>query len=317
MTVGCRIAPVSAAVALDSVIETPHGRAMTRSLIIAGATGYGVWPANTLEGARRCLEAPVDGLEIDVQLTADGHVVAHHDYRLKRSQTRLDGEWLTETGPALKTLTLDQLQAYDVGRSRPGSYEAEHYPKREGLDGARVPTLPALLDALKTAPGPHRLIYVEIKTDPQDPEDASDPAAITGAVIDALEAADYVAHAKVIAFDWSVLRLARARRPDLATAHLTIPPVLHPTIKRLANGDSPWADGFDPRHHGGSELAAIKAHGGEEWSPHLVDITPERLAEAAALGLKVGPWGVSDAQDIARLQAMGVFSITASGPAWG
>ena len=63
-------------------------------LLIAGATGYGAWPANTLEGALRCLEAPVDGIEIDVQITADGHVVAHHDYRLAPDQTRLDGAWL-------------------------------------------------------------------------------------------------------------------------------------------------------------------------------------------------------------------------------
>jgi len=290
---------------------------MSKTLIVAGATGYGAWPANSLEGALRCIEAPIDGIEIDVQMTADGHVVAHHDYRLKRSQTRLDGGWLSETGPALKALTLAELQRYDVGRSRPGSYEAEHYPSRQSFDGARIPTLPALLEALKAAPGPRRRIYVEIKTDPQDPGDAPDPQAVTHAVIDDLEAADYVAPAKIIAFDWAVLRLTRERRPDLATAHLTIPPALAGTVKRRPDGDSPWADGFDPRHHGGSDLAAIKAHGGEEWSPHLVDITPERIAEAAALGLRVGPWGVSSAADIRRMAAMGVFSATVSGPDWG
>lgn len=290
---------------------------MSKTLIIAGATGYGAWPANTAEGAVCCMETPADGIEIDVQMTADGHVVAHHDYRLKRSQTRLNGTWLTETGPALKTLTLPELRRYDIGRSRPGSYEDEHHPGREAFDGARIPTLPDLLRILKAAEGPARRIYVEIKTDPQDPEDSPDPVAITHAVIDDLEAADYVAPAKIIAFDWSVLRLTRERRPDLATAHLTVPPVLAATIKRLPNGDSPWADGCDPRHYGGSDLAAIKAHGGEEWSPHLVDITLERIAEAADLGLKVGPWGVAKAEDIRRLVDLGVFSITVSGPDWG
>jgi glycerophosphoryl diester phosphodiesterase len=290
---------------------------MTKPLIIAGATGYGAWPANTAEGAVCCMDEPVDGIEIDVQMTADGHVVAHHDYRLKRSQTRLNGVWLTETGPALKALTLAELRRYDIGRSRPGSYEAEHYPDREACDGARVPTLPELLRILKAAEGPARRIYVEIKTDPQDPEDASDPAAITQAVIDDLEAADYIAPAKIIAFDWAVLRLSRERRPDLATAHLTVPPALAGTIKRLPNGDSPWADGCDPLRHGGSDLDAIKAHRGEEWSPHLVDITPERIAEAAELGLKVGPWGVSSGEDIRRMIELGVWSVTVSGPAWG
>jgi glycerophosphoryl diester phosphodiesterase len=290
---------------------------MSKTLIIAGATGYGAWPANSLEGARACIAAPIDGIEIDVQMTADGHVVAHHDYRLKRSQTRLDGEWLAETGPALKTLALEDLRRYDIGRSRPGSYEAEHYPDRQAFDGARIPTLAELLALLNTAGEPRRRLYVEIKTDPQDPADASDPAAITDAVIDALEAADYVAPSKIIAFDWAVLRMSQARRPDLATAHLTIPPALSGTIKRLPNGDSPWADGCDPRHYGDSDLRAIKAHGGEEWSPHLVDITPERLAEAADLRLKVGPWGVAKAEDIRRLVDLGVFSATVSGPDWG
>jgi len=290
---------------------------MSRPLIVAGATGYGAWPANSLEGTVRCVAAPIDGIEIDVLLTADGRVVAHHDYRLKRSQTRRDGEWLTETGPALKTLTLAELHRYDIGRSRPGSYEDQHYPHREQFDGARVPTLPELLKVLKAAEGPRRLIYVEIKTDPQDPDDAPNAAAITHAVIDDLEAADYVAPSKIIAFDWSVLRLTQERRPDLATAHLTIPPVLLPTIRRLPNGDSPWADGCDPRHHGGSDLRAIKAHGGEEWSPHLVDITPERIAEAADLGLRVGPWGVSSSEEIRRMIDLGAYSITASGPDWG
>ena len=288
-----------------------------RPLLIAGATGYGAWPANSLEGAIRCVAAPIDGIEIDVQMSADGHVVAHHDYRLKRSQTRLDGAWLGETGPALKSLTLAQLRRYDIGRSRPGSYEDEHYPRREAFDGARIPTLPELLAVLKTGEGPRRWIYVEIKTDPQNPDDAPDAATVTDAVIDDLEAADYIDAAKIIAFDWAVLRLARERRADLATAHLTIPPALAGTVKRLPDGDSPWADGCDPRHHGGSDLAAIKAHGGEEWSPHLVDITAERMAEAVGLGLKVGPWGVSSAEDIRRMVELGAYSATVSGPDWG
>ena len=67
-------------------------------LVIAGATGYGVWPDNSLEGAIKCLAEPIDGIEIDVQMTADGHVVAHHDYHLSRHSTRLDGAWLESRG---------------------------------------------------------------------------------------------------------------------------------------------------------------------------------------------------------------------------
>jgi glycerophosphoryl diester phosphodiesterase len=287
------------------------------TLIIAGATGYGVWPANSLEGARACLAAPIDGLEIDVQLTADGHVVAHHDYWLNRHATRLDGAWLAERGPALKDLTLEALRRYDVGTLRPGSSYAARYPARLAMDGVRVPTLPELLALLAGAAGPRRLIYVEIKTDPQDPAGSPDPQAITEAVLDDLEAADWLGHAKIIAFDWAVLRLARSRVPDIATAHLTVPTAMAASVRPLADGGSPWVDGCDARAFGGSELAAIRAHGGMEWSPHIADITSERLAEARELGLLVGPWGLSSAEDIARMIEAGVFSVTVSGPDWG
>jgi len=49
-----------------------QGGEMTRQpQIIAGACGYGVWPANSIEGACGCVAAPVDGIEIDVHLTAE------------------------------------------------------------------------------------------------------------------------------------------------------------------------------------------------------------------------------------------------------
>jgi glycerophosphoryl diester phosphodiesterase len=285
----------------------------SKTLIVAGATGYGAWPANSLEGAERCIAAPIDGIEIDVQMTADGHVVAHHDYWLNPDATRLDGDWLAERSVPLKTLSLDALRRYDIGRARPGSAAEAQHPELESLDGARIPTLTALLVALKAAEGPRRLIYVEIKTHPNHPEYAPDPIRVTEAVLRDLEAANYASHAKIIAFDWSVLRLATERGPGIATAHLTIPrrPGQPPSDR-----DSPWFDGFDPRHHGGSELAAIKAHGGMEWSPYYTDVTPERVAEAEALDLKVGPWGLSKPTDIQRMLGHGVFSATVSGPDW-
>jgi len=289
----------------------------TKPLIIAGATGYGAWPANSLEGALACLSAPVDGIEVDVQITGDDHVVAHHDYRLRPDQTRRGGTWITAPSAPLKSLTFEALRDFDVGRSRPGSATAARHPARQEMDGVRVPRLAELLEALKAAPGPRRWIYVEIKTDPQDPVVAPTPRAMVEAVIGDLETAEYVDHAKIIAFDWQVLRLSWQRNPAITTAHLTIPPSLAAGAKMDRDGRSPWLDDFDSDRHGGSQLAAIKAHGGVEWSPHHTEVTAERIDEARTLGLRVGPWGLSKGEDIARMAALGVFSATVSGPNWG
>jgi glycerophosphoryl diester phosphodiesterase len=282
----------------------------TPPLLVAGATGYGAWPENTLEGARRCLAGPFDGFEIDVQLTADDVVVAHHDYRLNPDQTRLGADWLDAPSAPLKTMTLADVRRYDVGRSQPGSAVVQRYPGREQWDAVTVPTLPELLAALAEAAGPRRLIYVEIKTDPTQPHEAPAPEAVVGAVLRDLAAAAWLDHAKLIAFDWRVLRLARERSPGIETAHLTI---RHARDVAELQARSPWLDGCDAAGLGGSDIAAVKAHGGVEWSPHFTDVTPERVAEAAALGLRVGPWGLSKASDIRRMAELGVFSSTISG----
>jgi len=283
---------------------------LAKPLLIAGATGYGAWPANTLAGARRCLDAPFDGFEIDVQLTADGRVVAHHDYRFSPDQTRLGGDWLETASAPIKTLTLKEARRFDVGRSRPDSDEARRYPARAQIDGLPVATLPELLGALRETPGAPRLIYVEIKTNPLHPEDAPAPEAVVDAVLRDLAAAAWEDHAKIIAFDWKVLRLVGDRAPAIRTAHLTVP---RPDEARLRRRRSPWYDGFDAFGHGGSDLAAIKAHGGEEWSPYYTDVTAERMEEARALDLRVGPWGLSGAADIRRMAELGVYSSTVSG----
>jgi glycerophosphoryl diester phosphodiesterase len=289
---------------------------LPKPLIIAGACGYGVWPANSIEGARACVAAPIAGIEIDVHLTADGQVVAHHDYRIAADHSRRDGRWLDAPGPLLRDVTLGELRTYDLGRAQPGSAYARRYPDKAGMDGVVMPTLPELLDVLAAAPGPRRRIFVEIKTDPADYRESADPVALLDAVLRDLEAADWLDATKIIAFDWSVLRELAAQAPKVATAHLTVPEAMKPKVRLLESGDSPWTDGFDPRRFGGSELRAIQAHGGREWSPHISDITPERVAEAHALGLEVGVWGVATGEEIAALTALGVEALTVCGPTW-
>ena len=288
-------------------------------LIIAGATGYGVWPDNTL-GGRACsaCEAPVDGIEIDVQITSDGHVVAHHDYRLSRRQTRLDGAWITGDRADPERHDPGAAAPLRCGPGAAGCRPQPRYPHRPSTGRRADP------DPCRAVRGPEggaearRLILHRDQDRPAcGRDDAPDPELVVEAVIDELDAQDYVAHTKIIAFDWQVLRLTR--RPQRRHRHR---PPDDPDAQTGGPADgggrhSPWADGCDPRHHGGSDLAAIKAHGGMEWSPYYTDVTPERVDEARGLGLKVGPWGLSSAEDIGRMQSLGVWSCTVAGPAWG
>jgi glycerophosphoryl diester phosphodiesterase len=95
-------------------------------------------------------------------------------------------------------------------------------------------------------------------------------------------------------------------------------PPLEPALQMLRHwaktGTSPWAGGFDAANHGGSIRKAIRAAGGDGWFGFVRDITPERVAEARALGLKVGAWTVDDLNDMRRLADLGLDALCTDRP---
>lgn len=91
----------------------------------------GLAPENTLAAFERALAEGVTTLELDVGLSADDVPVVLHDPALPPDMARgADGRWLTAPTPLLRRLTLAELQAYDVGRARPGSATARAFPKQ-------------------------------------------------------------------------------------------------------------------------------------------------------------------------------------------
>lgn len=103
--------------------------------------GASIVAAEHTAGAyRAAIESGADGLECDVRLTADGHLVCVHDPRIDR----------TSTGRGrVSNQTLDQLQAHNFGSWwNPG----------DSLDGGdEILTLPELLDMALSADRPLQL----------------------------------------------------------------------------------------------------------------------------------------------------------------
>lgn len=82
------------------------GEPKGRLEVFAHGGGQAVAPANTLEALRRALADGADVLEVDVQMTADGAAVLHHDDTLDR-QTDMEG--------AIASLPLAIVQKADAG----------------------------------------------------------------------------------------------------------------------------------------------------------------------------------------------------------
>jgi glycerophosphoryl diester phosphodiesterase len=258
----------------------------------------GLFPENTLEGFVATAALGVTRFELDVGLTADGVAVVHHDPKLNPDIARdASGHWLTGPGPAIRLLTFAALSQYDVGRLRPGSATAGLFPDQQPIDGARVPRLASVLDAL-----PDARFTVEIKTDPAHPDWTATPAELAGATLAAIDAAAAVGRVVVEAFDWRVQRHIRATRPDIKLAWLTRPKV-------ALNAPLWWG-----REAPASIPDAIAAEGGGIWAPYYADLTQADIQAARALGVPVLPWTVNAPGDMQRLIDWGVDGLITDRP---
>ncbi len=265
--------------------------------IIGHRGARGLFPENTVEGFRACLDRGWQDFEIDVGVLRCGTVVVHHDLALNPDVASLDGRWLGGSLPLLRQLDWEELQDFEVGRIRPGSPYAAEYPHQTPIDGARVPRLADVL-----ALDPACTWFIEMKRMPDRPDwTASIEAMVEGvlAVVDAAGAADRVV---LQSFDWRAPRRVRAIRPELARSWLTSP-----------NTES------DPGLWWGPDVEAalpraVADEGGQTWAPHWERLTQAQVDEAHALGLRVVPWTVNEPDAMQRLASWGVDGVITDYP---
>ncbi|PZR53426.1 glycerophosphodiester phosphodiesterase [Xylanimonas oleitrophica] len=112
-----------------------------RPLVVAHRGNSSVAPQNTLAAFESAWRAGADSIEIDVQLTADGHVVVIHD----------DTVDATTSG----TGALASLDRVDVRALDAGSWFSSAYA------GQRVPTFQEVVELLVRRPGIELLLEVK------------------------------------------------------------------------------------------------------------------------------------------------------------
>jgi glycerophosphoryl diester phosphodiesterase len=269
----------------------------------------GLAPENTLAGFGRALALGVDTLELDVGVTADGVVVVSHDPHLNPSITRDgSGQWLPPgKGPLIRSLTLAQLQAYDVGRIRPDTPYARTFATQQPQDGERVPTLAAVFDLVKSRNARVRL-NIETKIDPTRPDDTVDAEAMAQALLRVVQDAGMAARVSIQSFDWRTLRIARKLAPTVPTVCLTVKTEANDTVR-----DGRWTAGLPLADHG-TVPALVKAAGCATWSPNGGSLTQALVKEAQSAGLQVVPWTVNLPADMERLVAWGVDGLITDYP---
>jgi glycerophosphoryl diester phosphodiesterase len=119
-----------------------------------GASAYA--PEHTLEAYDLALEQGADYIEIDLQMTADGVLVAMHDKTLNRTANPLEGEPTRNCRGLVSKKTLVQLRSCEVG-----SWFNEAYPEYADEDyvGLQIPTLEEIFQTYGTSVN----YYIETK----------------------------------------------------------------------------------------------------------------------------------------------------------
>lgn len=176
-------------------------------LIIAHRGDSAHRPENTLASFASALELGAELVELDVQLTGDGHVVVLHDPTLDRT---------TDGSGDVRRLTLAELRRLSAGyRRRFG----------EAYAGERVPTLAEVLALLR---GRGRAM-IEIKRDSV----GADPlAGIEARTLEEVRRAGMEDDVALISFDRRALLRCREQAPGITRGHI----FLRASIDELLEG---------------------------------------------------------------------------------
>lgn len=269
----------------------------------------GLLPENTLAGFERTLDIGVTTLELDIAITADGVPVIAHDTTLNAALTRdAQGQWIKAPGPLIKSLRLDQLQTYDVGRLDPTSAYARDFPLQQPQDGQRIPTLAALFDLVKQRGADSVRFAIETKIHPARPNETVAPQEFVDILLKVIRDAGMTPRVRIISFDWRTLNLVKQREPAMETVCVTVE---GPDGSNLANRT--MTDGLLLRNFR-SAAHMIKASGCAVWSPNFASIDAARVSAAQQLGLKVIPWTVNEVAEMDRLISWGVDGIVTDYP---
>lgn len=238
-------------------------------------------PEHSIAAYRTALEQGADGIECDVRLTADGHLVCVHDRRIDR----------TSNGRGVvSTLELAELRALDFAARRDGWRDFEG-PEEPDLDRSTVLTLERLLELVVDTGRP-----VEVLIETKHPTRYAglverEVVALLRRFGLAAPGGDGRPTAYVMSFSWVGLRRVRALAPRVPTVFL-----MDRVPLRLRDGGLPLGVTV-----AGPSVQVVRSH------PAYV----ERVHEA---GHDVFVWTVNDGADVDRCRDAGVDAIITDRP---
>ncbi len=257
-----------------------------------GARSYA--PENTIPGYTTGLSIGTHWVDMDIVMSKDGEVIVSHDIRLNPDIVRgIDGKFITER-KLVKSLLLDEVKKYDVGRMDTASAYSKFFPAQIGMDGVHMPTLREVIHYVNGKTNKKVGFQIEFKTDPEHNDWTYTPAEFASALYRILKEEDIVPICEIQSFDWRCLYELQNLDHNVKTAYLTEWDNEPGTPNSFFDPDPVkaglWTGGVLVKDHKNSIPQMVKDMGGTCWEPEDVELTKSALDEAHKLGLKVVVW---------------------------
>lgn len=259
-----------------SLPPIPRGAFATdRTLNIAHRGGALEAPENTLYAFEHAMRVGADALELDVWITADGHLVAIHDPTVDRT---------TDGHGRVDEMTLKQIQALDAAWSWNPENLSE--PPLRG-QGIMIPELKQIFERFPETP-----LIIELKTDNPDAVMALGDLILKHNAVDRVIAAS---------FDQRTIRRVRRHFPDVLTSGGRDEVARFYLLHRIGLTGllRPAAHSFQlPEYHGRVHL-----------------LSPRMLNALQRNGIDAHVWTINKTDDLLRMLELGVDGIITDRPA--
>lgn len=243
------------------------------------------------QGGARALQTGVSTLEFDIGITRDREPLVWHDETMTAGRCVDTGPVFAGdpqypyAGKPVHDLILAQIRTLDCGHKI-----------------ATLPEIFALTDAYRAD-----VRYdIETKVDAEQPAMTADPDEFVDVILAAVRAAGKVDRVEIESFDWRTLPAVHRVEPSMPVVALW-----NQTTWRPA---SPWLAGIDPVVVGDPLVGAMMV-GASIVSPAYALVDDALVDRAHALGLKVLPWTINDADTMRAQIAAGVDGIITDDPA--
>jgi glycerophosphoryl diester phosphodiesterase len=312
---------LAATVMASSVMATQSPRAAAQAAsfdLQAHRGGRGETTEESLRAFAKALELGVSTLELDVVLTKDRQPLVWHD-------PTIQPEKCVDTAPAFAAdplypyvgklvhdLTLAQIRMLDCGML------LDDFPHAEVVRGNKIATLPQVF-ALTDSYGADVRFNIETKVEVDNPGASASPQEFVDVILAAIRSANKVDRVEVQSFDWRTLPMVRRLEPSIPLVALWDETTWTP--------DSPWLNGINPDVLGDPIIGAIMVganilspgysvpYGQTPSDPGFALVADSAFVDRAhALGLRVIPWTINDADTMRAQIAAGADGIITDYP---